>query len=149
MTSKIPKSTYYDKSGPNGLFTKATAGTKKITTFFNISDAQATDLQSPEPNEISSDAQAIDLQSPEPNETSSDSESEVIDLYACRIKRGQELKEHLEKQHAQLTVFEYNHKRAIFEYLTLLNDNNGHGRIDASLKVAQKVFIGEIGRAHV
>jgi len=29
MTSKIPKSTYYDKYGPNGIFTKAAAGTKK------------------------------------------------------------------------------------------------------------------------
>ncbi|KAG9296667.1 hypothetical protein G9A89_009926 [Geosiphon pyriformis] len=33
MTKKIPKSTYYNKYGPNSLFTKAAAGTKKITTF--------------------------------------------------------------------------------------------------------------------
>ena len=35
---KIPKSTYYDKYGPNGMLTKAAAGTKKITKFFKISD---------------------------------------------------------------------------------------------------------------
>ncbi|PKK55757.1 hypothetical protein RhiirC2_801582 [Rhizophagus irregularis] len=34
------------------------------------------------------------------------------------------LKEQLEKQHNQLTVIEYNYKRVIFEYLTLLNNNN-------------------------
>src|SRR5580765_8934507 len=76
MTSKIPKSTYYDKYGPNGLFTKAAAGTKKITSFFNVSNAQDTYLQSFEPNEI--------------GEISSDSES---DLHACQInERVQELK---------------------------------------------------------
>ncbi|CAB5194307.1 unnamed protein product [Rhizophagus irregularis] len=52
-----------------------------------------------------------------------------------------DLKEQLEKQHNQLTVVEYNYKRAIFEYLTLLNNNNGHGRIDISLEVARKIFI--------
>ncbi|KAG9288442.1 hypothetical protein G9A89_015648 [Geosiphon pyriformis] len=101
MTKKIPKSTYYGKYGLNGLFTKATAGTKKITTFFNISDAQTTDLQWSESNES------------------------------------------LNNSESKLTVFEYNQKRTIFEYLTLLNDNNGHGKINASLKIAQKIFIDD------
>ncbi|EXX54095.1 hypothetical protein RirG_237730 [Rhizophagus irregularis DAOM 197198w] len=48
---------------------------------------------------------------------------------------------HLEKQHNQLTVIEYNYKRAIFEYLTLLNNNNGCEKVDISLKVVQKIYI--------
>ena len=124
---KTPKSTHYNKYGPTGSFTKAAAGTKKITSFFMKNDTQATDSQSSEPIEI---------------DASSDSESEVIDPYTYRInEKLQELKEQLEKHHDQLTIFEYNYKRAIFEYLTLLNNNNRRGRINASLEVAQKVFI--------
>ena len=124
---KTPKSTHYDKYGPNGSFTKAAAGTKKITSFFMKNNTQITDSQSSEPIKI---------------DTLSDSESEVIDPYTYRInEKFQELKEQLEKHHDQLIIFEYNYKRAIFEYLTLLNDNNRHGRINASLEVAQKVFI--------
>ena len=63
---------------------KAAAGTKKITSFFNVSNAQDTYLQSLEPNEI--------------GEISSDSENEIIDLHACRInERVQELKKQLAK----------------------------------------------------
>ncbi|PKK65430.1 hypothetical protein RhiirC2_786171 [Rhizophagus irregularis] len=66
---KTPKSTYYDKYGPSGSLTKAAAGTKKITNFFNNSDTQATDLQlfnQDTLNDILSDTD------------SSDSESEVV-----------------------------------------------------------------------
>ncbi|CAI2175801.1 12008_t:CDS:1 [Funneliformis geosporum] len=36
MKGKTSKSTYYDKYGPNGTFTKATTGVKKITNFFKV-----------------------------------------------------------------------------------------------------------------
>ncbi|PKK56343.1 hypothetical protein RhiirC2_721924, partial [Rhizophagus irregularis] len=125
---KTPKSTYYDKYGPNGTLTKAAAGTEKITNFFKISSTQVTNPQL-------SRADTLEV-------FSSDSESEVVNPYIYKItEKIKNLKEQLEKQHNQLTVAEYNYKRAIFEYLTLLNNNNGHGRIDISLEVAQKIFI--------
>ncbi len=40
-----------------------------------------------------------------------------------------------------MTVTEYNKKRAIFEYLTRLDDN-GKGKMKASMKAVQLVFIG-------
>ena len=121
---KTPKSTFYDKYGPNGSLTKAAAGTKKITNFFKVSDIQTTNSDTLE-------------------STSSDSESEVIiNPYTCQItEKINNLKEQLEKQYSQLTVREYNYKRAIFEYLTLLNSNNGHGKMDISLEVVKRIFI--------
>ncbi|RGB42597.1 hypothetical protein C1646_750781 [Rhizophagus diaphanus] len=125
---KIPKSTYYDKYGPNGILTKAAAGTEKITNFFKISNTQVTNPQL-------SNTDTLEV-------FSSNSESEVVKPYSYKItEKIKDLKEQLEKQHNQLTVVEYNYKRAIFEYLTLLNNNNGHGRIDISLEVARKIFI--------
>ncbi|GBC46489.2 uncharacterized protein OCT59_017594 [Rhizophagus irregularis] len=103
---KTLKSTYYDKYDPSGSLTKAAAGTKKITNFFNNSDIQATNLQLFNQDTL--------------NDILSDTDSN--------------LKEQLEKQHNQLTVIEYNYKRAIFEYLTLLNNNNGCEKVDISLK---------------
>ncbi|CAG8592559.1 7759_t:CDS:1 [Acaulospora colombiana] len=87
MTGKTPKSTYYDKYGLNGSFTKAAVGAKKLSASLIM---QVMDLQSPESNEI--------------GEISSDSES---DLDTCRTnERAQELKKQLEKEHNQLTVTE-------------------------------------------
>src|SRR3989337_1526987 len=37
LTGKTKKSTYFDKYGPSGSFTKAAKGTAKITTFLNKS----------------------------------------------------------------------------------------------------------------
>jgi len=125
---KIPKSTFYDKYGPNGSLTKASAGTEKITKFFKISDNQTNNLQSPNSDTL--------------EDTSSDSESEIVNPYTCQLtEKINNLKEELEKQYNQLTVIEYNYKRAIFEYLTGLNSNNGCGRMDISLEVVQRIFI--------
>ncbi|GBB89896.1 hypothetical protein RclHR1_16730003 [Rhizophagus clarus] len=125
---KIPKSTYYDKYGPNGTLTKAAAGTEKITNFFKISNTQVTNPQL-------SKTDTLEV-------FSSNSESEVVNPYTYKItEKIKDLKEQLEKQHNQLTVVEYNYKKAIFEYLTLLNNNNGHRKINISLEVAQKIFI--------
>ncbi|GES73102.1 hypothetical protein RCL_jg2158.t1 [Rhizophagus clarus] len=126
--SKIPKSTYYDKYGPNGTLTKAAVSTEKITNFFKISNTQVTNPQL-------SKTDTLEV-------FSSNSESKVVNPYTYKItEKIKDLKEQLEKQHNQLTVVEYNYKRAIFEYLTLLNNNNGHEKIDISLEVAQKIFI--------
>ncbi|RGB24522.1 hypothetical protein C1646_772973, partial [Rhizophagus diaphanus] len=73
-----------------------------------------------------SDTQATDLQLSNQDTlndilsdtNSSDSESEIV----CQF-------------------IEYNYKRAIFEYLTLLNNNNGRGKVDISLTVVQKIYI--------
>ncbi|KAF0395345.1 hypothetical protein F8M41_010265 [Gigaspora margarita] len=65
MKGKTPKSTYYDKYGPNGTFTKAAAGTKKITSFFNNVESQVANSQPSESNDLDED------------EISSDSESET------------------------------------------------------------------------
>ena len=73
---------------------------------------------------------------------SEQSESDEEDLYEmnkinARIKA---LKEELEGHHNKMKVNEYNKKRAIFEYLKLL-DKNGVGKVKASLNAAQMVFI--------
>ncbi|CAG8604006.1 9947_t:CDS:2 [Racocetra fulgida] len=111
-------STYYDNYGPNGVFTKAAVGTKKITSFF-------TSPQPSDPNDL--------------EEISDDSDSEP-DSYALMInKKVNDLKKQLEQNHSKLTVKEYNYKRAIFEYLSLLSKNNKHEKIKASLDVARKL----------
>ena len=51
------------------------------------------------------------------------------------------LKVELKNQQKSMTVAEYNKKRAIFEYLTRLDDN-GKGKMKASTKAVQLVFIG-------
>ena len=45
MTGKTSRSSYYEKYGPTGSFIKAAVNTKKITSFFKISN-QATIIQS-------------------------------------------------------------------------------------------------------
>ncbi|CAG8673654.1 17985_t:CDS:2 [Cetraspora pellucida] len=131
MKGRTPKSTYYDKYEPNDIFTKAAVGTKKFTSFFNNIETQVTNLQ---PNEL--------------DKVLSNSENET-DSYVYKInKRVKDLKKQLEQNYGTLTVKEYNYKRAIFEYLSLLSNNNGYNKIKASLEVAQKVFIdGDVWKA--
>ena len=50
------------------------------------------------------------------------------------------LKIKLEKSHKKISVIEYNKKKAIFEYLQRL-DENGKGKMDASMEAAKIVFI--------
>ncbi|KAF0501960.1 dde family endonuclease [Gigaspora margarita] len=96
MKGNVPKSTYYDKYRPNGVFTKAAIGTKKITSFF-------TNSQLLEPCELEN--------------TPSDSESES-ESYVYKInKKANDLKLQLEQNHNKLTVKEYNDKRAILNIL--------------------------------
>jgi signal transduction protein with GAF and PtsI domain len=115
LTGKIKKSTYFDKYGPSGCFTKAAKGTAKITTFMN---------------KIPEDFEKVfdDTEDEEPNQH---------DL-SERIKS---LEVELKKQQNSMSVIEYNKKRAIFEYLRRLSDNNEKGKIKASVEAAQVVFI--------
>ncbi|PKB92116.1 hypothetical protein RhiirA5_387884 [Rhizophagus irregularis] len=66
-----------------------------------------------------------------------DEEQNHLDLN----KRIENLRIELKKQQSSLNVTEYNKKRAIFEYLRRLSDNDGKGKIKASVEAAQVVFI--------
>jgi len=52
MTGKTSRSSYYEKYRPTGSFTKAAINTKKITSFFKVSN-QVIIIQ---PNKISSNS---------------------------------------------------------------------------------------------
>jgi len=55
-------------------------------------------------------------------------------------ERIENLKVKLKENQRSLTVTEYNKKQAIFEYLKRL-DNNGNGKVKASMEAAKLVFI--------
>ena len=61
------------------------------------------------------------------------------DLFNLK-ERIENLKVELKENQRSLTVTEYNKKRAIFEYLKRLDDN-GNGKVKASMKAAKLVFI--------
>ena len=115
-TGKCPKSTYYDKYGPSGSFTKAAKGTTKITSFWNNS------------------MQEID------NLDNLDEES------MWETEEVNEKKENLKKElmnPSKMDLVEYNKKRAIFEYLKRL-DNAEKGKLKASKEAAQLVFLESV-----
>ena len=127
MAGKTPRSTYYDKWGPSGSFTKSAIGTSKITSFF--------------PAQFNTDDVIInhDIEG-EKSVTESEEENEELwegNKIDVKIKT---LKKELESHHNKMKVNECNKKRAIFEYLKLL-DENGGGKMKASLNVAQMVFV--------
>ncbi|CAI2186129.1 7909_t:CDS:2 [Funneliformis geosporum] len=90
-TSIIPKSTYYDKWGPNDLFTKSAIGTSKITDFFNSIDIS-------------------DHNDKDEDEMYSESEEESwYEVNKIGIKL-EILKKELENQHNEIVANEYNKK---------------------------------------
>ena len=115
LTGKTKKSTYFDKYGPSGSFTKAAKGTKKITTFLIK-------------NSIPDDFDKI----------LGDSENDEQDNQYNLNERIEILKKELKEQQKVLTVTECNKKRAVFEYLNRLD---GKGKQRASMEAAQLVFI--------
>ena len=119
LTGKTKKSTYFDKYGPSGSFTKAANGTKKITTFL---------IKNSIPDDF--------------DEILDESENDEQDNQYNLNERIEILKKELKEQQTVLTVTECNKKRAVFEYLNRL-DNNGKGKqsIKASIEAAQLVFI--------
>ena len=118
LAGKIKKSTYFDKYGPSGYFTKAAKGTARIITFINKNPSTPEDF-----DEILDDIEEEDQNRSDLN------------------KKIENLKIELKKQQNSLSVNEYNKKRAVFEYLRRLSNNDGKGKIKASVKVAQAVFI--------
>ena len=117
LIGKMKKSTYFDKYGPSGSFTKAAKGTAKISTFINVHQSTPIDFE-----EILDDME--------------DEEQNPLDL----SEKIEDLKIELKEWQKSLTVAEYTKKRAIFEYLIRL-DENGKGKMKASMKSAQLVFI--------
>ncbi|GES93332.1 hypothetical protein RCL_jg21131.t1 [Rhizophagus clarus] len=105
LAGKTKKSTYFDKYGPSGCFTKAAKGTAKITIFINKHRSTPDDFE-----EVLDDME--------------DEEQAKLDLN----ERIEILKIELKKQQNSLSVTEYNKKRAIFEYLRRLSDNDGKGK---------------------
>ena len=60
----------------------------------------------------------------------------LIHIITKQLKKIKDLKEQLKKHYNQLTVIEYNYKKAIFKYLILLiNNNNEYKRMDINLEV--------------
>src|SRR3954462_5494092 len=72
MKGKTPKSTYYDKYGPSGTFTKAAAGSSKITNFFSTKPK--------DPNILSDNWIEIMDKEDDENEDDNDNEWKVKDL---------------------------------------------------------------------
>src|SRR5437899_1770369 len=90
---KKNKKNNYDKYGPSGSFTKAAADNEKITSFFEVHEAQIKDTELFKFNET--------------EEVSSDSEEEKGNFNIHLIKEKiKELKEQLEKKHNQMNVIE-------------------------------------------
>ncbi|PKK45876.1 hypothetical protein RhiirC2_834733, partial [Rhizophagus irregularis] len=118
LTGKTKKSTYFDKYGPSGSFTKAAKGTIKISMLMNKHQSTPIDFE-----EV-----LDDMEDEGPNPFNLNEKIEI-------------LKAELKNQQKSMTVAEYNKKRAIFEYLTRLDDN-GKGKTKASMEVVQLVFIG-------
>ena len=119
LTGKIKKSTYFDKYGPNGSFTKAAKGNTKITTFMN--------KDKPVPDDF---IEVLD-----------DINDEKEQNYLNIGERIENLKTELKEQYKILTVIEYNKKQAIYEYLKRLDENRGKEKIKVSKEAAQLVFI--------
>jgi hypothetical protein len=115
LAGKIKKSTYFDIYEPSSCFTKTVKRTAKISTFMNKHQSTPIGFE-----EVLDDME--------------DNEQNLKE-------KIENLKIELKEQQKSLTVTEYNKKRAIFEYLTRLDDN-GKGKTKASMEVVQLVFIG-------
>ena len=128
MKGRIPKSTYYDKYGPSGTFTKAAEGSQKITDFFQSEKSESSNNLLGDWEEVMGDDD-YDEDDNTGNEWREKNMSEKIEF----------LKNELINSKDNMSFSEYNKKRAIFEYLKRLN--NGKGKINSSLEAAQIVFI--------
>src|SRR5947207_15051521 len=112
LTGKTKKSTYFDKYGPSGSFTKAAIGTANILTLINKHKSIPDDF----------------------DEVLDDMENEELNHTLLNLKeRVENLKVELKEKQKSLTVTEYNKKREIFEYLRRLDDN-GNGKVKASME---------------
>src|SRR6266487_3572909 len=104
----IPKTIYYHKFGTSGSLAKAAKGTHKITNFF------------------ASGSLAFSATSTHTSSTSTFSALSVADkddAEAILYKRIAQLWNKLLENGQIFTAFEYNRRRAVYEYLIRLNDN--------------------------
>lgn len=125
---KTKKSTYYDKYGPNGSFTLAAKGTAKITKYLQPINNVESPASLPE--------DFLDVL----DDLDDDDDGEEEDQQSNIQEKLEILKEELCTQEKNLSVVEYNKKRAVFEYLNHL-DPNGKGKIRASETSSQLVYI--------
>ncbi|CAI2181215.1 13064_t:CDS:2 [Funneliformis geosporum] len=115
LTGKTKKSTYFDKYGLSGSFTKAAKGTANILTLINKHKSIPADF----------------------DEVLDDMEIDELNYMSLNLKeRIENLKVELKEKQKSLTVTEYNKKRAIFEYLRRLDDNE-NGKVKASIEAAK------------
>src|SRR5688572_11714281 len=127
LVGPTKKSTYYDKWGPNGIYTIAASNTKNITEYFSLTKNSSYNTSFPDTvDEILEDLKDED-----------EGDGWEFENVLQKIKT---LKNELEKSHKKMSVIEYNKKKAIFEYLQRL-DKNGKGKMDASMEAARIVFI--------
>ncbi|CAJ0841352.1 9789_t:CDS:2, partial [Entrophospora sp. SA101] len=122
MKGKVPKSTFYDKWGPSGLFTKAAASASKITTYFPVHNNPS--------SEINENLELI--------ESSSGSDDNILSNNSID-KKIKDLKVELDKGH-NMIAGEYNKKRSIYEYLKSVEKNNGN-KVKSSSEVAKLVYV--------
>ena len=127
LVGPTKKSTYYDKWGPNGVYTVAASNTKNITDYFSFATKNSNDISSPD----------IGDEILEGLDNIGEKGSWKFDNTLQKVST---LKIELEKSHKKMSVIEYNKKKAIFEYLQRL-DENGKGKMDASMEAAKIVFI--------
>ena len=107
------KSTFYDNYGPNGKQTKAAEGTSKLTNFFSLKNKEIIEEVLVDDDEWNFKEIEVKIES---------------------------LKEKLRNNQREMSVIEYNKKRAIFELLKRIKEN-GKGLVKASVEVAEFVFI--------
>jgi hypothetical protein len=117
LTGKTKKSTHFDKYGLSGSFTKAAKETIKIITFMNNNKLTPDDFE-----DVLNDMD--------------EEEQNQLDIG----ERIENLKTELKEQQKNLTAAEYNRKRAIYEYLKRLGENE-KGKTKVSKEVAQLIFI--------
>ena len=127
LVGLMKKSTYYDKWGPNGIYTVAASNTKNITEYFLPAKDSSNNTPSPD---IADEFSGI----------LNNGNEEGGWTFKITLQKINILRTELEKSHKKMSIIEYNKKRAIFEYLQRLDKNN-RGKMDASMEAAKIVFI--------
>jgi hypothetical protein len=128
----IPKTTYYRKFGTSGTLANAAKKTHQITNFFGtiseVSGGSASSLVSSSgPMRVSNSSVQADK-----------NDIETASIIALHNKITQ-LREDLLKNVQVFTAFEYNERRAVYEYFIRIDD--GNGKMKASEEAAHMVYI--------
>lgn len=153
----IPKSTYYRKFGASGTLINAAKGTSKITDFFEPSTLAAPTylaLQLASPaystsTKLNRDKDESEVSNEDKSEDSDEDKSEDSDDCGGddsgeegRFELGDiiaQLQENLLKNEKTFSAFEYNERRAVYEYFVRLYD--GYGKLKASEAAVRVVYV--------